>query len=227
MSTTVATPSPANLRAFVRRQTRLVPLDDLPGIRLHVADDVTTVWRQAGTLLGEADTSLPYWAFAWSGGVALARYLLDHPEDVAGRRVLDVATGSGLCAIAALRAGAASVHAIDIDPLAAAAVAVNGRANGVRIGFTLGDATAAVPAADVILAGDICYEEGMAAGLLAWLWSAAAGGARILLGDPGRTYLPDALIHLASYRVRSSREIEEADSKDASVYTIAAPTLAR
>jgi predicted nicotinamide N-methyase len=226
VSTTVATPSPANFRAFVRRQTRLVPLADLPGIRLNLADDVTTVWRRAGAVLGETDPSLPYWAFAWSGGLAVARYLADHPEEVAGRRVLDVASGSGLCAIAALRAGAASVHAIDIDPLSAAAVAVNARANGVRIGFTLADATTISPSAgDVILAGDICYEEGMAAQLLDWLRSAASDGTRVLLGDPGRTYLPDGLSRLASYRVRSSREIEEADSKEAAVYTIAATTL--
>ena len=203
-------------------------MPDLPGIRLHVADDVTTVWHQAGALLGEADASLPYWAFAWSGGLALARYLLDHPEEVAGHRVLDVASGSGLCAIAALRAGAASVHAIDIDPLSAAAVAVNGRANGVRIGFTLGDATTTPPPpGDVILAGDVCYEEGMAARLLDWLRSAASDGARVLLGDPGRTYLPAGLTRLASYRVRSSREIEEAETKESSVYTFAAPTLGR
>jgi predicted nicotinamide N-methyase len=226
MSTAVATPSPANLRAFVRRQTRLVPVADLPRIRLHLADDVTTVWQRAGALLGETDASLPYWAFAWSGGLAVARYLMDHPDEVAGRRVLDVASGSGLCAIAALQAGAASVHAIDIDPLSAAAVAVNGRANGVRIGFTLGDATTISPSAgDVILAGDICYEEGMAARLLAWLRSAASDGARVLLGDPGRTYLPDGLTRVATYRVRSSREIEEADTKEAAVYMFAAPTL--
>jgi predicted nicotinamide N-methyase len=225
---TLATPSPANLRAFVRRQTRLVSMQDLPGIRLHFADDVTTVWHRAGTLLGEADAGLPYWAFAWSGGLALARYLLDHPEEVAGRSVLDVASGSGLCAIAALRAGASSVHAIDIDPLSAAAVAVNGRANGVRIGFTLGDATTTSPSAgDVILAGDVCYEVGMAASLLDWLRSASLDGARVLLGDPGRAYLPDGLTRLATYRVRSNREIEEAQIKDSSVYTIAAPTLAR
>jgi predicted nicotinamide N-methyase len=228
VSSIVATPSPANLRAFVRRQTRLLPLADLPGIRLHLADDVTTVWHRAGALLGETDASLPYWAFAWSGGLALARYLLDHPEEVAGQRVLDVASGSGLCAIAAVKAGAASVQAIDIDPLSAAAVAINARANGVRIGFTLGDATAISPSAgDVILAGDICYEEGMAARLLDWLRSGASDGARVLLGDPGRTYLPEGLTRLASYRVRSSREIEEAETKDSSVFTIAAPTLGR
>jgi predicted nicotinamide N-methyase len=226
--TSVATPSPANLRAFVRRETRLVPLDGLPGIRLHIAEDVTTVWRRAGALVGEPDPGLPYWAFAWSGGLALARYLLDHPEAVAGRRVLDAASGSGLCAIAALRAGAASVHAVDVDPLAGAAVAVNGRANGVRIGFTLGDAATAVPAAgDVILAGDVCYEGPMADRLLGWLRSAADGGTRVLLGDPGRTYLPDGLTRLATYRVRTSREIEEGDVKDASVYEIAATTLGR
>jgi predicted nicotinamide N-methyase len=221
----IAAPSPANLRAFVRRQTRLVALPDLARIRLHVGDDVTATWRRSGDLLGEADPGLPYWAFAWSGGLALARYLAEHPATLAGRRVLDVATGSGLCAIAAVRAGAAAVHAVDVDPLAGAAVAVNGRANGVRIGFTLGDATALEAADfDVVLAGDICYEERMAGALVAWLGSAARGGRRVLIGDPGRRYLPRGLAHLATYRVRASREVEEGESKDASVYALVAAT---
>ena len=157
------TPSPATLRAFVRRQTRLEPVPDVPGVRLHTADDVMGVMAQAGEVLGQADPPLPFWAFPWAGGLAVARYVQDHPDEVASRHVVDVASGSGLCAIVAVRMGAASAQAVDIDPLAEAAVALNARANGVRIGFSrrdiLGDDP---PVCDVILAGDVCYEEIMA-----------------------------------------------------------------
>ena len=157
------TPSPATLRAFVRRQTRLQPVPDVPGVRLHTADDVMSVMAAAGEVLGQADPPLPFWAFPWAGGLAVARYLQDHPDEVADRHVVDVASGSGLCAIVAMRLGAASAQAVDIDPLAEAAVALNARANGVRIGFSrrdiLGDEP---PVCDVILAGDVCYEEIMA-----------------------------------------------------------------
>jgi predicted nicotinamide N-methyase len=214
-------PSPANLRAFVRRHTRLVAVPDVPDVRLHLADDVTRVWHAAGKELGLADPPLPYWAFAWSGGLAIARYLLDHPDEVAGRRVLDVGSGSGLCALVAVRCGAASVDAIDIDPVAEAAVAVNARANGARVGFSRVDAGDLPEAtADVILAGDISYEETMAEHVIAWLRLAARNNCRVLIGDPGRRYLPRDLQRLATYRVRTSREIEEAEVKEAAVFTI-------
>jgi predicted nicotinamide N-methyase len=217
------TRSPANLRAFVRRHTRLVTVPDVPAVRLHLADDVTTVWHAAGHELDLTDPPLPYWAFAWSGGLAIARYLLDHPEEVAGRRVLDVGTGSGLCAIVALRYGANSVDAIDVDPLAEAAVAVNARANGVRVGLVraeLGD----VPASDydVILAGDVSYEEPMSERVLGWLRLAAACGKRVLVGDPGRKYLATDLVRLATYEVRTSREIEKAEVTEAAVFEMPA-----
>jgi predicted nicotinamide N-methyase len=218
----MSTPSPASLRAFVRRHTRLQPVPGLPEVRLHLADDVTAVWRRAGDQLGDSDPPMPFWAFAWAGGLAICRYLLDHPEQVAGRVVLDVAAGSGLCGIVALQAGAASVHAVDVDPLSEAAVWLNARANGVRIGFSradlLGDQP---PPCDVILAGDVCYEEPMAGRMLAWLRLAAAGGAtRVLIGDPGRRYLPVDLERVATYRVQTSREIEKADTTEAGVYAI-------
>jgi predicted nicotinamide N-methyase len=216
--------SPARLRAFVRRHTRLVPVPDVPGVRLQLADDVMTVCRLAGTELGLADPPLPYWAFAWTGGLAIARYLVDHPEEVAGRRVLDIASGSGLCAIVALRLAAASAHAVDIDPFSAAAVSLNARANGVRIGFTRHDLLAAAPPeCDVILAGDVCYEETMAHRMTGWLRLAARGGTRVLIGDPGRKYLPRDLERVASYQVRTSREIEDAEVKDSAVFTFPAP----
>jgi predicted nicotinamide N-methyase len=214
-------PSPANLRAFVRRHTRLVDVPDAPGVRLSLADDVTAMWHLAGRELGDTDPPLPYWAFAWAGGLALSRYLFDHPADVAGLRVLDVASGSGLCAITAMLLGAASAHAADVDALSEAAVAVNARANGVRVGFSLGDVTAAdPPPCDLVLAGDIGYEEAMAGRMLDWLRLATRSGARVLVGDPGRRYLPPGLERLATYRVQTSRELEAGDRTDSSVYSI-------
>ena len=218
----MATPSPANLRAFVRRNTRLLPVPDVPGMRLYLAGDVATVSRLASSELGESDPDLPYWAFAWAGGLAIARYLQDHPEEVAGRRVLDIASGSGLCAIVAMRSGAASAHAVDTDRFSEAAVAVNARANGVRIGFSRQDLLGASPPQyDVILAGDVCYQETMASRMLDWLRLAARSGTRVLLGDPGRTYLPTGLERLAAYRVRTSRELEDAEIKESAVFTFA------
>jgi predicted nicotinamide N-methyase len=190
-------------------------------MRLHQADDVTAVWNAVGRELGRPDPPLPFWAFAWSGGLAIAHYLLDHSLVVEGRRVLDIATGSGLCAIVAASLGAADVRAADIDPLSAAAVAINARANGVRVGFRGRDLLDEPPPdVDVVLAGDICYDETMARRMLDWLWHAARHGARVLIGDPGRTYLPPNLERVASYRVHTSREIEDAEMKDAGVYSL-------
>jgi predicted nicotinamide N-methyase len=219
----MATPSPANLRAFVRRHTRLEPVADLPGIRLHVAADVTTLWHRAGLELAEPDPPLPFWAFPWAGGLAVARYLLDNAPEVAGKRVVDAASGSGLCAIAAMRAGAMYVHAVDVDPLAGAAVALNAEANNVRVAFSLTDLTATdPPECEVILAGDVCYEEMMAARMLSWLGNAAGLGIRVLIGDPGRRYLPPGLERVATYRVTTSRELEPGESRQSSVYTFPA-----
>jgi predicted nicotinamide N-methyase len=220
----VPSPSPANLRAFVRRNTQLVGIPDVPGVRLHVADDVATVWRKAGEALDDLDPALPYWAFAWSGGLALARHLVECPAEVAGRRVLDVGTGSGLCAIVAARAGASSVLAADIDLLAVAAAAVNARANDVRVGVTGDDLLARdPPAVDVILAGDVSYEEAMAARMFEWLGSAADVGIRVLIGDPGRKYLRPGLEQIAKYPVHPSPEIESASVREASVFAFVRP----
>jgi predicted nicotinamide N-methyase len=219
----MTTTSPANLRAFVRRHTRLLPVPDLPGVRLQLADDVTVAQRLAGDQLGESDPALPYWAFAWAGGLAIARYIVDHPDEVAGRRVIDIASGSGLCAIVALQSGAVAAHAFDIDPLSEAAVALNARANGVRIGFSRQDLLGVPPPpCDVILAGDVFYEETMAGHMFNWLGLAARRGTRVLVGDPYRFYLPHGLERLAVYRVRTSREIEDAETKESAVFTFPA-----
>jgi predicted nicotinamide N-methyase len=194
---------------------------DVPGVRLHVADDVMGLSALAAQELGTGDPDLPYWAFPWAGGLALARYLVEHPEEVAGRHVLDVATGSGLCAIVAAHLGAASCRAVDVDPLAEAAVALNARANGVRISFRLGDVTATEPDVDAILAGDISYQETMAASLFRWLERAHERGIRVLVGDPGRAYLPGKLERLATYEVHTTRELEDLDVKASGVFAFA------
>ena len=216
----MAKPSPANLRSFVRRHTALLPVPDLPDIRLHTAADVTVLWHLAGSELGLTDPPLPFWGFPWAGGLAVARYLVEHPETVRGRRVFDVASGSGLCAIVAARLGAATVHAADIDPLAQAAAALNADANHVRLSFSLGDhLDGPLPDADVILAGDVFYEEPMARRVMDWVRPAAAAGIDVLLGSPARRYIPAGLECLATYHVRTTRELEHADSVEASVYT--------
>lgn len=185
-----------------------------------MAADVTTVCRLAGDELGLADPDIPYWGFAWPGGLAIARYLVDKPDAVEGRRVLDLGSGSGLCAIVALRCGAESVRAVDVDPFAEAAIAVNGQANRVRIGIVghdiLGDPP---PDCEVILAGDVCYEETMADRAMAWLRLAHGRGTLVLLGDPGRKYLPPDLECIATYRVTTSREVENSEVIESGVYT--------
>jgi predicted nicotinamide N-methyase len=216
-------PTPGALRAFVRRTTRLLPVADLPEVRLHQASDVTVTWHLAGTLLGLVDPPLPYWAFPWAGGLAVARYLADHPAEVAGRRVLDLASGSGICGIVAARLGAAEVVAADVDPLAVAATGVNARANGVHIAVTARDLLSGPsPDVDVVLAGDVFYEETMAARMAAWLRDAAAAGIRVLAGDPGRRFVPAGLAALAVYEVRTSRELEKAEVTRSTVLTFGA-----
>ena len=209
-------------RAFILANTRLQAPPHTPELKLHLADEITPIWRMTEDELGEMGVPPPFWAFAWAGGQALARYLLDHPEAVAGRRVVDFATGSGIVAIAAALAGAAEVLAADIDVFCAAAVALNADANGVTVGFT-GDnlLDAAPPAADVILAADICYEKPLAERVMAWLADARAAGARVLIGDPGRSYFPrSGLERLAEYRVPTTRELEDAEVKRTSVWAL-------
>jgi len=209
-------------RAFILTNTRLQPPPHTPELRLHLADEVTPIWRLTEEELGELGLPPPFWAFAWAGGQALARYLLDHPAEVAGKRVVDFATGSGLVGIAAMKAGAAQVLAADIDPFCAAAVALNAKANSVAVAFT--DANlldAAPPAADLILAADICYEQPLAERVMAWLAAARAAGTRVLIGDPGRSYFPKSgLVQLAEYRVPTSRELEDAEIKRTSVWAL-------
>ena len=210
-------------RAFVIRHTRLRPVPGVAGIRLQLGDEVLPLWHALQQETGDPDTPLPYWAFAWAGGLAIARYLEDHPEAVAGRRVFDVGSGSGLCAIAALHAGASDVTAAEIDGFAVDAIGVNARANRGRISVVKRDVLDEdePPDMDVILAGDCWYEEAFARRVLRWLRKARAHGVDVLLGDPGRRYLPtDDLVELAMYDVRTTTELEDLALKQGRVYTL-------
>ena len=214
--------TPEARRAFIAANTRLQHPPHTPEIALHLADEITPIWTLTEEALAEIGLPPPFWAFAWAGGQALARYVLDHPEIVAGKRVIDFASGSGLVAIAAMKAGAASVLAADIDVFCEAAIGVNAAANGIAVNFTETDLLdAPPPPADVLLAGDICYERPMAEAVMAWLGLGRAAGATVLVGDPGRTYFPkDGLVKLAEYQVTTTRELEDMAIKRTSVWTL-------
>lgn len=212
----------ASPRAFVLRHTRLRPVPGLGAVRLHLADEVLPLWRSVQVETGDPEAALPYWAFAWAGGLAVGRHLQAHPEVVVGRRVFDLASGSGLCAIAAMQAGAASVAAADIDAFAAAAIECNARANGHRVSVVHRDVLGNDPPdVEVILAGDCWYEASLAERVLPWLQAAAARGIQIVVGDPGRRYLPtDALTELARYDVQTTTELEDLDQKEGRVFAM-------
>lgn len=214
--------TPANAPEFIAANTRLQTVPHAPEISLWLADEITPLWRLTEEELGAMGLPPPFWAFAWAGGQALARWLLDHPAEVAGKRVIDLAAGSGLVAVAAMKAGAASVLAADIDPFCAAAVAANARSNEVEIAFT--DANlldAPPPPVDLICAGDVFYEKPMAEAVLAWLTQAQANGTRVIVGDPGRTYFPKSgLTLLAEYTVPTTRELEDQEVKRSRVWSL-------
>jgi predicted nicotinamide N-methyase len=209
--------------AFIRANTRLHPVPLVPEIVLHLADEAVPLWHKTEEEIGEAGLPPPFWAFAWAGGQALARHVLDHPALVAGRRVLDLASGSGLVGIAAMKAGAASADVADIDPFAGVAAALNAVQNNVAVSIIQDDLLAA-PAADaweVILAGDIFYERDTAARAFDFLAAHAHRGATVLIGDPGRSYLPrDRLLRIADYRVPVTRELEDAEIKHTAVWAL-------
>jgi len=194
----------------------------LETIRLQLAAEILPLWGAIQRESADADAPLPYWAFAWAGGLAIAHHIQEHPELVAGRRVFDLGSGSGLCAIAALEAGAVDAVAADIDPYAVAAIPLNARANGVRVTVVHRDVLDEPPPdADVVLAGDCWYETGFAERVLPWLRRARAAGLDVLVGDPGRRYLPLAdLVELARYDVETTTDLEDQDQKEAAVYAL-------
>jgi len=215
----VSAPDPA---AFIRANTAVGAAPLVPEIALHLASEVVPLWQATEADLARTGLPPPFWAFAWAGGQALARYLLDHPSVVAGKRVLDFAAGSGLAGIAAARAGAARVEAAEVDRFAAAAIGLNAALNGVALEVVEDDLVGiANPGWDLVLAGDVCYERPMAESVETWLKTLAAKGTEVLLGDPGRSYLPKAgLERVIAYSVKTSRELEDTDVRNAVVWRI-------
>ena len=207
---------------FVRRNTTIVAPLLVPEIRLHLATEVTPIWQATEETLARSALPPPFWAFAWAGGQALARYLLDHPANVAGRSVLDFGAGSGLVAIAAAKAGAGSVLAAEVDHFAAAAIAANAVLNEVAISVATEDLLDTVNLRwDVVTAGDVCYEQPMADRVVGWLRGMAARGTIVVLGDPGRTYLPcGGLVERARYVVPTSRELEDREYRETVVWEL-------
>ena len=209
---------------FVQRNTAIAAPPLIPEIRLHLATEVTPIWHATEEILGRSGLPPPFWAFAWAGGQALSRYLLDHPAEVAGRFVLDFGAGSGIVAIAAAKAGAARVVAAEIDDFAGAAIAANAALSGVEIEITTADVVGTVdPRWEVVTAGDVCYEQPMAGRVTDWLRSLARSGRIVMLGDPGRAYLPaEGLCERNRYVVPTSRDLEDRDSREGVVWRVVA-----
>lgn len=201
--------------AFIRTQTQILPPSIVPEISLHMATEVTPLWQLTEDRLRQSDLPPPFWAFAWPGGQGMARYILDNPTSVKGKRVIDFAAGSGIAAIAAMKAGAKSVLAVDIDPLALHAINLNSAHNQVDVKISEGiDLSKAYTKADLILAGDICYQQSMSTALTRWLHLCVTKGVEVLIADPGRAYVPkEGLTQLASYTVPTSRDLEDQDSR--------------
>lgn len=211
--------TPKNARTFILDNTALMAPPHVPEVLLHLADEAHDLWLRTEEELAEIGLPPPFWAFAWAGGQGLARYVLDHPATLQGKRVLDFASGSGMVAIAALKAGAAEVTAADIDPFCATVIALNLEANGVKADFLDADSIGTDDGWDVVLAGDVFYDKPLAERLTPWFTSLKARGADILVGDPGRAYLPKTgLRSLAVYQVPVTRVLEDAEVKRTTVW---------
>lgn len=215
---------PADPAAFIRHHTVVAPTPFVPELRLHQATRITPLWEATEAWLDRHGVPPPFWAFPWAGGQALARYLLDHPDLVRGRTVVDFASGSGLVALAAARAGAARVTAVEIDPFAIAAIRLNAALNGLAVETLCADRVGQpLPGTEVLLAGDICYERPLAERVAAWFRQVAATGTLVLLGDPGRAYLPrGGMEKLATHIVPTSRELEDREERETTVWRIGA-----
>jgi predicted nicotinamide N-methyase len=209
--------------AFVRANTALSRAPIVPEIVLHLATEITPIWQATEAWLAERNVDPPFWAFAWPGGQALARHILDHPEAVAGRRVLDFAAGCGIAAIACAQAGAAAAEAAEIDPLAAAAIRLNAAENRVEIAASSRDVVGAECRWDLILCGDVCYEAPMTAHILPWL-RRMADVAEVWVADPGRAYLPaEGLTPFARYSVPTTLELEDRTEREVRLFRLSPP----
>ncbi len=207
---------------FILANTRLLSPPLVPEIRLHLAEESLPIWRKTEEELGEMGLPPPYWAFAWAGGQALARYVLDNAAQLAGKCVIDIGAGSGLAAIAAAKVGARVVTAADIDALAVTAMGLNADANAVVITATDDDwLNGASPPGDIVLVGDLFYERQLAERVMVFVREKAAGGSLVLVGDPRRSYFPaDAFTAIAHYEVPVTRELEDAEIKRAAVWQL-------
>lgn len=213
-------PTPTDRAAFIRAHTTLSSHPMVPEIALWRATEITPIWQASETWLRERNIEPPFWAFAWPGGVATARHILDNPAAVAGKRVLDFAAGCGIAAIACAMAGAAHVEAAEIDPFAAAAIALNAEANWVGVTAIAGDVVGASNRWDLILCGDVCYEAPMTGHILPWLKGLTAQ-AEVWIADPGRTYLPKTgLAPFARYPVETTLELEDRPIRDVVLYRL-------
>lgn len=206
--------------AFVRSHTELKPVPMAMGIRIYTATELVPIWRATENWLADRGIEIPFWCVPWAGGQALARWLLDHPEAVRGKRVLDFGAGSGLVGIAAAKAGAAHVRAVDVDPLAIAACELNATANAVEIETACVDVVGADPQVDIILAGDVWYELEPSARFASWFAAMAGKRTRILTGDPHRAYAPSNATVLATYDVPTPWELESAETRSSRVLEI-------
>lgn len=215
-------PRPDAAARFIRDNTAILSPPHVPELRLHLADESHSLWLKTEEELQEIGLPPPFWAFAWAGGQGLARYVLDHPETVKGRRALDFASGSGIVAIAAKMAGARSVLAADIDPFSADAVSLNAALNGVALDWTGDDLIGRDDGWEIVLAGDIFYQRDIVEKLLPWFATLAERGAEIIVGDPGRAYFPKVgLDLLAAYDVAVTRDLEDAEVKRTTVWRFA------
>ncbi len=207
---------------FIREHTVLTPTPLVPEIHLYVASEMLPIWQMTEDEMQQVGLPPPFWAFAWAGGQALARYVLDNPQLVAGKRVLDFGAGSGLAGIAARLAGAAHVEAAEIDPVAIIAIGLNARANAVAVTRLEGDIVGQKARDwDVVLAADVCYEGPASKRIVAWLDDLARAGVTVLMGDPGRTYFPKSGHEkLISYAVKTTTELEDTDLRNTSVWLL-------
>lgn len=207
---------------FIREQTIVTTASLVPEIKLHLATECTPLWQLTEERLNQNNLPPPFWAFAWPGGQGMARYILENPEIVRGKCVMDFAAGCGIAAIAAMKAGAKSAVAVEIDPLALAVIPMNATHNNVQVAVLNGVNTDKVPKdIDLILGGDVCYQQAMSAILMRWLWLCFAKGTKVLLADPGRAYVPTEGLELrAQYIVPTSRDLEDNDARTAKIWEL-------